>query len=199
MTKFLEERTSIATLRPRPERCKGCIGNPSTKGWNPLFSGGFIEPHGDVDSDLWVVGISGGDEEEQMGEPLVGPSGRRLTHLISYIESSLGKKVSIYKTNVYNCRSIKLGKQGSIVNRTPPSVKELRDCASRWLFPELQRTKAKCIYLLGTDVWKFVMNERFGSFTKAMGHRLGIDQRKISSSGLSAEVVSYGKVYLSGG
>lgn len=189
---FLADRLEIAKRLKRPSACDGCVGNPSTEGFNPLFSGGFIPPSGPLHAPLMVIAISGGEEEEEMHAPLVGPSGRRADRAIEHWVA--GRKLPVRKYNIYNCRSLKVGKQGKVINRTPPSYREMRDCASRWLFPELRTTKSKCVLILGTDAHNFLMGPRFGGFGRAMGHRLTIKQQLIEPAGLPWEIVSYGEI-----
>jgi uracil-DNA glycosylase family 4 len=142
------------------------------------------------------VGITGGEEEEVRGEPLVGPSGRRLVRPLTLYSKAEGLKecLPIYKYNLMNCRCIEVGYGGYVINRkNSPTVREMRDCCERWLFPELAKTKAKIILLLGTVVYKFMMKNRFDVFGKAIGHRLYTP--KCTSTGLPKVVYSYGEKY----
>lgn len=80
-------------------------------------------------------------------------------------------------------------------------MKEMRECCSRFLFPELQKTRCKLVLVLGLDVYKFLFKAseaghyQFDVFKKAMGHRLLKPQRDIGPDSLGRRIVSYGKVY----
>ena len=161
-----------------------------------MVSGGFVPPFGPVDSPLMLIGISGGVEEEERGAPLVGKSGRKISAVIRWACDELGvKQLPVRKYNVYNCRATTTGFGGRIVNRKSGgmTVKELRSCSSRWLFPELKRTKAKVVLVLGTEAFSFIVDKRFDVFIKAMGHRLYVPQKGITPGGLGTEIYSFGE------
>lgn len=192
---LFEERLRIARRRKRPSRCDGCIGNPQSSNHNPLISGGHIRPDWDLDADLIVLGACGGYEEEAQGEPLVGKAGRKLRRGIEW--AAAGRPFKYARWNLYNCRCIKMGAGPFVVNRKPNqmTVKEMRDCSSRWLFPYLRETRTKFVLILGVDVDRFVLGKRFDSFHKHMGQRCLVPQTGISPRGLPNEIVSYGKLY----
>jgi uracil-DNA glycosylase len=73
------------------------------------------------------------------------------------------------------------------------TVKELRSCSSRWLFPELRKTKAKVVLVLGAEAYAFLLGKRFDAFVKAMGHRLYVPQLGITPEGLGTEIYSFGE------
>jgi uracil-DNA glycosylase family 4 len=145
---------------------------------------------------LWVIGITGGVDEERLGTPLVGPSGWTTD---TALQLKRYPKLKVGRWNVLNCRATKMGSplQGPhVINRTQPTVREMRDCCRRWLFPELAKTRAKVILILGTDAYKFLMAHRFDVFGKAMGHRLRLIQddivlesKKVTEIGLPWEVL----------
>lgn len=194
--RFYQERVDIACRRARPPKCRGCPGHPDSDDHNPMISGGFIPPKGPLDAPLMLIGISGGTEEEDRGEPLCGPSGRKVGAVIRWAAEEMGvSSLPVRKYNVYNCRGTSTGFQGRIVNRKSGgmTVKELRACASRWLFPELMKTKAKVVLVLGTEAYAFLLGKRFDAFVKAAGHRLYVPQGGISSAGLGEEIYSFGE------
>lgn len=189
-------RYKIANQRRRPSKCRDCPAHPEHIEFDPLLTGGFIPPSGPLRAPLILIGISGGDEEEVRGEPLVGPSGRRAARTLAYYMKVHGiKKLDVRKYNVFNCRSLAVGKQGRIINRTPPTVTEMRACASRWLLPELRKTEAKVILCLGSDAYKFLLKNRFDVFGKAIGHRLYVPRKAVHPEGLDKLISSYGRLY----
>lgn len=190
-------RYRISIQRKRPSKCKDCPADPQTPGFDPLLTGGHIPPSGPLKAPLVVIGISGGEEEEVRGEPLVGPSGRRLVRALAYSAKVLGlkKPLEVRKYNLFNCRALKIGLQNRIINRTPPTVTEMRACSERWLFPELRKTEAKVLFILGADTYKFVLKNRFDVFGKAMGHRLFVPRKAVKPEGLEKLISSYGITY----
>ena len=146
-----------------------------------------------------VIGITGGEEEEIRGEPLVGPSGRKTTRALQWGAGSEGSRLTIRKYNIFNCRAKKPGVTRKFVNRIP-SVSEFRACSERWLFPELRTTPVKLVLCFGADVYKFLFRStkgyQFDVFGKAMGHRLWKPQLDITpTGGLGKRIVTYGKIY----
>lgn len=197
-SRFYQQRVNAACRFDRPDICRGCPGHPDSDSHNPMFSGGFIRPSGPLDALMMLIGIAGGAEEEERGEPLVGPSGRKINAVIRWAAEEMGvSSLPIRKYNVYNCRATTTGYGGKIVNRKSGgmTVKELRSCASRWLFPELRKTKAKVVLILGTEAYSFIMNKRFDIFGKAMGHRLYIPQEGISREGLGETIYCFGEEF----
>ncbi len=194
--RFYQERVNTACRLKRSAICKDCMGNPDSDSHNPMMSGGFIPPSGPLDAPLMLIGISGGVEEEERGEPLVGKSGRKIGAVIRWAAEEMGcHSLPTRKFNLYNCRATTTGYGGRIVNRKSGgmTVKELRSCASRWLFPELRKTKAKMVLIVGTEAFAFIIGKRFGSFNKAMGHRLYVPQKGITSEGLGDTIYSFGE------
>jgi uracil-DNA glycosylase len=143
-----------------------------------------------------LIGITGGREEEERSEAFVGPSGRKINSVIRWAAEEKGvSSLPTRKLNVFNCRATTLGFQGRIVNRKAGgmTIREMRACASRWLFPELRKTKAKVVLILGTEAYAFIMGKRFDNFNKSMGHRLYVPKSGISPAGLGDTIYSFGE------
>jgi uracil-DNA glycosylase len=77
---------------------------------------------GDVPCDLLFIGEAPGPQEDQRGEPFVGPSGDLLELLISEVESSTSNPLRVCFTNVVACYP------GEI---RPPTTKEINACRQR--------------------------------------------------------------------
>lgn len=193
-SRFYQERVNTACRLKRPSVCKDCMGNPDSDSHNPMVSGGHIPPSGPIDAPLMLIGITGGVEEEERGEPFVGKSGRKIKAVIRWAVEEFGSKsLPIRKYNIYNCRATTTGYGGRIVNRKSGgmTVREMKSCASRWLLPELRKTKAKVVLVLGTEAFSFLIGKRFDNFNKAMGYRLYVPQSGISPEGLGTEIWSF--------
>lgn len=140
-------------MKERPKICVGCICEPSHPKYNPELTGEFIPPTGPIGADLLLVGMSGGEEEEEKQEPFVGPSGRKLSVALSVMIE--GRKLTVRKYNLVNCRTKRRGLQGEFINRDP-SAKEIKDCTRRWLLPEILSHPPKVLLPLGQMAYDFL-------------------------------------------
>lgn len=175
------ERFAAAIQRDRPPSCVGCPLNPGHPEFDPLLSGGFVPPSGPLDAEVLAVGIAPAQEEEAKGEPLVGPSGRRLERGLRWasggelVDGSSPEALSLRKFNLVQCRTTRLGARQQIVNRDP-LIKEIKECYLRFLGPELLCTQAKVVVPLGTLAFNFLVKRHLKGLTfgKGMGHRIRI-------------------------
>jgi uracil-DNA glycosylase family 4 len=147
----------------RPPKCDLCPLHPSHPKYNADLCGDHIPPAGPLDADLMVVGMSGGEEEEERGEPFVGPSGRKLKVALEVMAA--GRPLRVRKYNLVNCRTKRKGLQGDFINRDP-TAKEIRECTRRWLLPELLTTSALVVPLgqMAYDFLTLYTPERKGDF-----------------------------------
>ena len=177
-------RIELINGRKRPRVCpRTCPLHPRCAEHNPDFSGGYVPPLLHASDDLLVVAICPAEEEELGGEPLIGPSGRYANHAISWAGGA-ARAMRYSKINVVNCRTVRPGRTRAYINRTPPTMREMRACFEAHLRPALRR-KWRCVLLLGADAYKFVIptellpdgrkRPMFDAFAKAMGHRMVVD------------------------
>lgn len=168
-------------LTKRPPKCKGCICHPKTVGYNPNLTGGFVPPFGPADANLLMIGIAPGEDEVAKGEPFVGPSGFKVHTAITWALDGRSGLI-IRKLNCVNCRTYKVGLGGGFVNRDP-TAREFKECAKRFLLPEIRKTKAKVVLTLGQYPFDHLL-QRAGiafhnlprvrhkyTFALVMGHR----------------------------
>lgn len=172
----------------RPRMCIGCPGDPRTSGYQAWLWGGHVPPYGPQNADMLVVGIIPGEEEEVQGRPFVGPSGKKIRHAIDW--ASEGRELRVRWMNIVNCRTRKPGKSQKWINRDPTAL-EFRECAKRFLLPELRATHAKVILLLGQLPFELVLqplglrlhnlprSRHKYTFALCMGHRNYIPRRMI--------------------
>jgi len=147
----------------RPPICSGCPLHSDHPKWDPELTGEFIPPKGPLGADLMVVGMSGGEEEELQREPFVGPSGRKLHVSIEVMRD--GRKLSVRKYNLVNCRTKRRGLGGTFINRDP-TAKEIKECTRRWLLPELLSHPPRVVVPLGQMAYDFLTlftPERWGT------------------------------------
>ena len=91
---------------------------------------------GRPDADLMFVGEAPGRDEDQQGEPFVGPAGQLLTKIIEAIGLTRGQ---VYIANVIKCRPPQ--------NRNP-ELDEVQTCAP-FLFQQLDVIRPRVVVALG--------------------------------------------------
>ena len=97
---------------------------------------------GDPEADLVVIGEAPGYQEDQQGEPFVGPAGQMLDRML---ENVLGlKRAQVYITNVVKCRPPK--------NRNP-HPDEVESCRP-FLEGQLRAIRPKVILVLGSVAFR---------------------------------------------
>ncbi len=110
---------------------------------------------GDPEADLFVIGEAPGFQEDQQGEPFVGPAGQMLDRML---ENVLGlERAQVYITNVVKCRPPK--------NRNP-HPDEVESCRP-FLEGQLRAIRPKVILLLGSVAFRTL----FGTDEGIMRHR----------------------------
>lgn len=184
----------------RPEICAGCPCDPKSEKFSGThLVGEHIPPSGPLDAEILVVGMSGGEEEEELGEPFVGPSGRKLKGALQVMAE--GRALRVRKYNLVNCRTKRKGLRGEFINRDP-TAKEIRECARRWLLPELLETRA-LVVPLGQMAYEFltfftpekknslpqpkvlsksgkIAGGLAGTFQQGIGHRILVERTQIA-------------------
>ncbi len=179
-------------MTERPKICLGCPAHPASAEHNPALTGEFVPPFGPADAQLLMVGIAPGEDEERKGEPFVGPSGHKAKTAITWALD--GRELKVRKLNAVNCRTTKTGLGGYRINRDP-TAREYRECAKRFLLPELEKTQAKAILVLGQYPFDMLL-QRVGiryhrlprvhhkfTFALVMGHRNVLPRRLFELGG----------------
>lgn len=87
-------------------------------------------------SKLMVVAEAPGQDENLMGEPLIGRAGKVFDKML---EASRIERASVYITNVVKCRP---------PDNRPPAYDEIQTC-KKWLWQEIQLVKPHYIITLG--------------------------------------------------
>ena len=96
---------------------------------------------GNLDADLFFCGEAPGPEEEEAGEPFVGPAGELLDKIISVMGLS---RESVYLGNVVNFRP----RHERAYGNRPPTSNELNFCLP-YLKAQLEIIKPKIVVALG--------------------------------------------------
>lgn len=106
---------------------------------------------GPTEAALMLVGEQPGDDEDQVGEPFVGPAGRLLNEALS--EAGLDRK-GIYTTNVV--KHFKYRQQGKRRLHQRPSAEEVRACG-HWLDAELALVRPRVLVCLGATAGRALL------------------------------------------
>ena len=100
--------------------------------------------YGNYKNRVIFIGEAPGAEEDKLGKPFVGRSGRLLTEMLN--DSGIGREL-VYITNVVKCRPEN--------NRTP--TKEEIDICSFFLRYEIQNIKPEMIITLGSTATSYFL------------------------------------------
>lgn len=128
---------SLQNLRQAVRECRSCeLGCSGKVGeyYNPTPSSG------PMDAEVVVIGRNPGQQEERLGEPLIGPAGMLFTQFLDLCGIA---REYVYLTNLALCFSIK--------NRAP--LPEEYEACSKWKKLEFSLLKPKLVMLLGNDVF----------------------------------------------
>lgn len=132
------------------QKCRRCPLHLSRK--NAVTGEGYH------DASIMLVGEAPGEEEDRLGRPFVGRSGRLLSRLL---EEAGIERDEVYITNVVKCRPPK--------NRTP-SKEEVQECIP-YLREQVKVIAPRVIVCLGATASKWILGESFS--------RISLDRGKI--------------------
>lgn len=121
-------------LRQRVENCPTCLSE-----LNP--NGKVVFGSGNLDADLFLCGEAPGAEEEQQGQPFVGPAGDLLTKILEAMGFS---RDSVYIGNVMNWRP----RHNQAYGNRPPTEREMTFCLP-YLKAQIEIVSPKVIVALG--------------------------------------------------
>lgn len=105
---------------------------------------------GNPGSDLMLIGEAPGADEDSLGLPFVGRSGRLLSALFK--EAELDEEQDLYICNVIKCRPPN--------NRKPTSV-EIRQCRP-WLDEQIELVKPSLVLLAGATALQALLGIKSG-------------------------------------
>jgi DNA polymerase len=118
---------------------------------------------GDLDAKIFFCGEAPGAEEEEQGEPFVGPAGQLLTRMIQAMGLS---REQVYIGNIMNWRpELPLSGEGVQVGNRPPTQEEINYCLP-YLKAQLEVVQPELIVALGSTAAQGLLG--FGSF-KTLG------------------------------
>ena len=122
---------------------------------------------GNLDARIFFCGEAPGAEEEQQGEPFVGPAGQLLTRMIQGMGLS---RQDVYIGNIMNWRpQLPLAADGEQYGNRPPTQEEMKYCLP-YLQAQLDVVQPELIVALGSTAAQGLLG--WGSF-KALGEIRG--------------------------
>lgn len=133
---WVPERPSLRTLQSAIQDCRGC--ELYLHATQPVMGSGK------ADSALMVLGEQPGDQEDQVGEPFVGPAGKLLGRALA--EAGIAPK-SVYRTNVVKHFRF-VGTRGKQRIHKSPSRVHVAACGP-WLVAELDVVRPTGVVVLG--------------------------------------------------
>ena len=102
---------------------------------------------GSLDAKIMFVGEAPGGEEEEIGEPFVGPAGQLLTKMIVAMGLSRG---DVYMGNIMNWRpQLQLNESGVQYGNRPPNSSEMTYCLP-YLRAQIEIVNPALLVALGT-------------------------------------------------
>jgi DNA polymerase len=154
---YLPDRLSQRTLREAAAVCRGC------ELWRTATQTVFGE--GPTGASVVFVGEQPGDQEDQQGQPFVGPAGRLLDKALA--------NVGIDRTQVYVTNAVKHFKwqpRGKRRIHQKPNWAEMTACRP-WLDAELAVVKPRVLVALGATAGQALLGRQF-RVTKQRGELL---------------------------
>jgi len=150
---FVPNSTSLTTLSHAAERCQGCdLYKHATQ---TVFGAGTRAAR------VMFIGEQPGDQEDQQGQPFVGPAGALLDKAL---EAAGIPRADVYVTNAV--KHFKWEPRGKRRIHKKPRWSEIKACRP-WLDAELRAVKPAVVVCLGSTAAQSV----FGSSFKLMQQR----------------------------
>lgn len=150
---FVPNSTSLTTLSHAAERCQGCdLYKHATQ---TVFGAGARSAR------VMFIGEQPGDQEDQKGQPFVGPAGALLDKAL---EAAGIPRADVYVTNAV--KHFKWEPRGKRRIHKKPRWSEIKACRP-WLEAELRAVKPAVVVCLGSTAAQSV----FGAAFKLMQQR----------------------------
>ncbi len=145
---WVPDRPSLRRLREAVQECRGCeLYRDATQG---------VMGDGRRDAALMLLGEQPGDQEDQQGEPFVGPAGRVLDEALAEVGID---PADVYRTNVVKHFRWR-GTRGKRRLHQSPTRAHVAACGP-WLDAELGLVRPTGVVLLGGTAGKAVYGPSF--------------------------------------
>lgn len=144
---FLPERRTLSALQEAAADCRGCRLHADAT--QTVFG------EGSVNAEVMFVGEQPGDQEDQEGEPFVGPAGRELDRGLEAVGID---RDEVYITNLV--KHFKFTTKGRKRLHESPDREEMAACRP-WLDAEIETVEPTVIVCLGASAAKALLGSGF--------------------------------------
>jgi uracil-DNA glycosylase family protein len=145
---FIPPKPTLPKLKESARGCRGC------QLWMNATQTVFGE--GSPKSDVMLVGEQPGDQEDRLGHPFVGPSGKLLD---AALESAGIDRSKVYVTNAVKHFKFVPIERGRRLHKKPNAA-EIRACIP-WLQAEISLIRPKVIVALGATAAQALLGKQF--------------------------------------
>ena len=146
---FVPDTRDVSILADAVQVCRGCeLYRDATQG---------VFGQGSADATVMFVGEQPGDQEDQAGEPFVGPAGKLLDKAL--VATGIDREC-LYVTNAVKHFKFTLPERGKRRIHKTPSRTEVVACRP-WLLAELDAVQPEVVVLLGATAAKALMGNDF--------------------------------------
>lgn len=146
---FVPDTRDVSILADAVQACRGCeLYRDATQG---------VFGQGSADATVMFVGEQPGDQEDQAGEPFVGPAGKLLDKAL--VAAGIDREC-LYVTNAVKHFKFTLPERGKRRIHKTPSRTEVVACRP-WLLAELDAVQPEVVVLLGATAAKALMGNDF--------------------------------------
>jgi uracil-DNA glycosylase family protein len=153
-TPFVPQDRTLSVLQSAVQSCRGCeLYQNATQAVFGEVSGKTKAKKPKVT--LMIIGEQPGDQEDRLGHPFVGPSGKLLDRCLEEAEIDRRK---VYVTNTV--KHFKWQPRGKLRIHKKPSLTEVRACRP-WLDAELDTTHPQLIVCLGAVAAQALLGSSF--------------------------------------
>jgi len=161
---WVPDSRDLAALETAAHDCRGCeLWQPATQ---VVFSSG------EVSARVLLVGEQPGDQEDQRGEPFVGPAGRVLDEALE--EAGIDRSAA-YLTNAV--KHFRFEQRGKRRIHQKPDVRHLVACRP-WLDAELEAVSPAVVVAMGATAARAVL-DRTIKIGEVRGHVLEEPDRPV--------------------
>ena len=144
---YLPARKTLPALRSSAEVCHGCdLWRTATQ---------VVFGAGGTSSDVMFVGEQPGDQEDQQGEPFVGPAGKLLDRALDEVGID---RSAVYVTNAV--KHFKWQPRGKRRIHQKPNWAEITACRP-WLEAEIQVVAPRVLVALGATAAQTLLGRQF--------------------------------------
>ncbi|BBZ08018.1 uracil-DNA glycosylase [Mycolicibacterium doricum] len=146
---FVPDTRDVSILADAVQACRGCeLYRDATQA---------VFGQGSANATVMFVGEQPGDQEDQAGEPFVGPAGKLLDKAL--VAAGIDRE-RLYVTNAVKHFKFTLPERGKRRIHKTPSRTEVVACRP-WLLAELDAVRPQVLVLLGATAAKALMGDDF--------------------------------------